>query len=503
MPLEAVITDAWDNIDNKSASIEVAGSRTIDADRTRLLRALENLYRDAIDHVGPEVTVTVGRRTTGSTLPMRAGVPTDAVDKIFGTAARRARRNIGLSIANGHQGGPTIGATSNDLPDGAMFVFAACSPRTAGLERPLYDVAHNIAKKEVHMVDGEDALSILGRHFSRRTADGTRDNDRHAHLGRAKRGDRPSTATDRPERPADPSAVRRARGVVRGGPPRVPVAATDDPYEILVSEVMSQQTQLGRVVEAWEAFLDRWPTAAATGRGRPVVRGGLLDQSLAGIQQPREVSPRGRTVKWSRTTTASSPGRRTASGVDGRRPLHRQRGRLLRVQQRRRGGRHQRQAGAAPRLRGPRRRRGVRSRRLGTHARRQSRVWNNAIMELGGVACEKTPDCDGAQCPWREWCSAYETGDFTAPDVPTQPEFEGSRRQMRGRVISALKEYDDLRLDELGPRVRVDYAPEGESAGSGSAACWTTLRTTAWSMSRSATARRSRVSSADREWHAT
>jgi A/G-specific adenine glycosylase len=33
---------------------------------------------------------------------------------------------------------------------------------------------------------------------------------------------------------------------------------------------------------------------------------------------------------------------------------------------------------------------------------------------------------------------------------------------MRGRVISALKEYDDLRLDKLGPRVRVDYAPEGE-----------------------------------------
>jgi len=91
----------------------------------------------------------------------------------------------------------------------------------------------------------------------------------------------------------------------------------------------------------------------------------------------------------------------------------------------------------------------------------RSRVWNNAIMELGGVACEKTPDCDGAQCPWREWCSAYQSGDFTAPDVPTQPEFEGSRRQFRGRVVSALNEYDELALDELGPRVRVDYAPEG------------------------------------------
>jgi A/G-specific adenine glycosylase len=96
----------------------------------------------------------------------------------------------------------------------------------------------------------------------------------------------------------------------------------------------------------------------------------------------------------------------------------------------------------------------------------ESRVWNNAIMELGGVACEKTPACDGAACPWREWCGAYETGDFTAPDVPTQPEFEGSRRQFRGRIVSVLKEYDELSVDDLGPRVRVDYAPDGEGEGS-------------------------------------
>jgi len=90
----------------------------------------------------------------------------------------------------------------------------------------------------------------------------------------------------------------------------------------------------------------------------------------------------------------------------------------------------------------------------------RSRVWNNAIMELGGVACEKTPACETAGCPWREWCAAYETGDFTAPDVPTQPSFDGSRRQFRGRVIRTLGEYDELPLDELGPRVRVDYGGE-------------------------------------------
>jgi A/G-specific adenine glycosylase len=82
-------------------------------------------------------------------------------------------------------------------------------------------------------------------------------------------------------------------------------------------------------------------------------------------------------------------------------------------------------------------------------------------MELGGVACRKTPRCDEEGCPWRQWCRAYETGDFTAPDVPEQPDFEGSRRQFRGRVVEALGEYDELALDDLGPRVRVDYAPHG------------------------------------------
>jgi A/G-specific DNA glycosylase len=91
-----------------------------------------------------------------------------------------------------------------------------------------------------------------------------------------------------------------------------------------------------------------------------------------------------------------------------------------------------------------------------------SRVWNNAIMELGGVACQKTPRCDKEGCPWREWCHAYGTGDFRAPDVPTQPEFEGSRRQMRGRVVSVLREYGKSPIDDLGRRVRVDYAPGGE-----------------------------------------
>jgi A/G-specific adenine glycosylase len=43
----------------------------------------------------------------------------------------------------------------------------------------------------------------------------------------------------------------------------LPWRETRDPYAILVSEVMLQQTQVERVIPRWTAWLERWPTAAA------------------------------------------------------------------------------------------------------------------------------------------------------------------------------------------------------------------------------------------------
>lgn len=45
--------------------------------------------------------------------------------------------------------------------------------------------------------------------------------------------------------------------------------STRDPYAVLVSEVMAQQTQVGRVVEAWRRFLDRFPTVVALADSSP------------------------------------------------------------------------------------------------------------------------------------------------------------------------------------------------------------------------------------------
>jgi A/G-specific adenine glycosylase len=241
-----------------------------------------------------------------------------------------------------------------------------------------------------------------------------------------------------------------------------PWRKTSDPYEILISEVMSQQTQLGRVVDAWEAFLERWPTVEALAEAdRSEVVGFWTDHSLG-------YNNRARYLHEAASQVVEEHGGSFPRDPDGL-------SELMGV------GPYTANAVASFAFNNG-------DAVVDTNVKRvlyrafdvaddddefeevasallpedNSRVWNNAIMELGGVACEKTPSCDAADCPWRRWCHAYETGDFTAPDVPEQPEFEGSRRQFRGRVVGALGEHGPLDLDALGPRVRVDYVPDGE-----------------------------------------
>jgi A/G-specific adenine glycosylase len=241
-----------------------------------------------------------------------------------------------------------------------------------------------------------------------------------------------------------------------------PWRETTDPYRILVSEVMSQQTQLERIKEPYREFLDRYPDVEALAAAdRADVVGLWTEHSLGynnrarylheaatqvleefdgefptapgGLQELMGVGP------YTANAVASFAFNNGDAVVDTNveRVLYRafdvpdDDAAFERV---------------AEELLPP----------------GESRRWNNAIMELGGVACGSTPRCDSADCPWRGWCDAYATGDFTAPDVPTQPPFEGSRRQMRGRVVGALREHGTLSLDELGPRVRVDYSPDGE-----------------------------------------
>ncbi len=233
----------------------------------------------------------------------------------------------------------------------------------------------------------------------------------------------------------------------------------DDPWQLLVLEVMSQQTQLDRVTDAWSAFVERWPTPeslVSVSTGEVIAfwsehrlgynrRAAYLHEAATEIVESfdGEVPSDPQTL-----TQLSGVGPYTANAV----------------------------ASFAFDTGGP---------VIDTNVKRvlyrafdvpdddsayelaldvlapsaSIGRWNGAIMELGGIACEKQPRCDGASCPLREWCHAYQVGDFTAPDVPTQPTFDGSRRQYRGRVLRALRDADTQSIAELGPRVKVDFDP--------------------------------------------
>ncbi|HWL59692.1 MAG TPA: A/G-specific adenine glycosylase [Microbacteriaceae bacterium] len=68
-----------------------------------------------------------------------------------------------------------------------------------------------------------------------------------------------------------------------------------------------------------------------------------------------------------------------------------------------------------------------------------ARTFNAAAMELGALVCTaRTPDCDA--CPVAALCGWRAAG-YPAAEAPTrpQPRFEGSDRQMRGRVMAALR----------------------------------------------------------------
>jgi len=124
--LEDIAHEAWTNIDNREATLHVEDTYIIEADRNRLLRVFENLFRNAIDHVGDDVTVTVGLLEDGFYVQDDGhGIPEGERDDIFeyGHTTSDDGTGLGLSIvktiAEAH--GWTI-AIDHDAPGGARFV---------------------------------------------------------------------------------------------------------------------------------------------------------------------------------------------------------------------------------------------------------------------------------------------------------------------------------------------------------------------------------------------
>ncbi|GAB3023610.1 sensor histidine kinase [Natronobiforma cellulositropha] len=126
----AVANAAWQNVDSAGATISVDSSGVIEADGDRLQRLLENLFRNAVDHVGPDVAIRTGVTDSGFYVEDDGpGIPADVRDRIFehGYTGDAGGTGLGLSIvdqlARAHDW--EVSVTDGDT-GGARFVVTGC-----------------------------------------------------------------------------------------------------------------------------------------------------------------------------------------------------------------------------------------------------------------------------------------------------------------------------------------------------------------------------------------
>ena len=72
-----------------------------------------------------------------------------------------------------------------------------------------------------------------------------------------------------------------------------------------------------------------------------------------------------------------------------------------------------------------------------------ARLANAAVMELGALVCTaRAPRCEA--CPVAQLCRWRQAGypPYAGPRAARQPRFEGSDRQVRGRILRELRGSD-------------------------------------------------------------
>jgi PAS domain S-box-containing protein len=97
----ATVADCWRHVETAEATLEVETERSIEADPSRFQRLLENLVRNAVEHGGPDVAVTVGDLEDGIYVEDDGpGIPTEKRETVFetGYSERRGGTGFGLGI---------------------------------------------------------------------------------------------------------------------------------------------------------------------------------------------------------------------------------------------------------------------------------------------------------------------------------------------------------------------------------------------------------------------
>jgi A/G-specific adenine glycosylase len=249
----------------------------------------------------------------------------------------------------------------------------------------------------------------------------------------------------------------------------LPWRQTRDPYRILVSEVMLQQTQVDRVMPYYERWLELFPTAEALadaptadvikvwsglGYNRRAVY--LQKTARAVVDEHGGVFPRTREEllklpgvgPYTAGAIAAFAFEQDVAFMDTniRRVVHRLAfGSDIPARQ----ATEQQVLEAAEKL----------------VPEGFGWIWNQALIEFGALQCtQRRPAC--VICPLQQNCAAFPAIQTDIAEMPVgvrlknEAAFHGSNRQFRGRVVEELRQTSSATLAELGPKVKTDFADQ-------------------------------------------
>jgi A/G-specific adenine glycosylase len=225
----------------------------------------------------------------------------------------------------------------------------------------------------------------------------------------------------------------------------LPWRHTRDPWAVLVSELMLQQTQVPRVVPKWSAFLDRFPDAASCAAAAP----GEVVTAWAGLGYNR----RALNLHRCATEVVARHGGTLPDDLDALLALpgigpYTARAVLVFAYERDLGlvdtnaGRFLARAGAGRAL-APKEAQPLADSLVPPG---QAWAWGQAVFDLGALVClKRAPRC--GDCPIVASCAWARAG-WPEPDPVTgsagistpQSTFAGSDRQGRGRLVDALRD---------------------------------------------------------------
>lgn len=101
IPFGELVEDCWAGVETAEATLEVDDGFTIRGDRGRLRQVFENLFRNAVEHGGDDVTVRVGRAGEGCVYVEDdgPGIPVNERDEVFGAGHTTETEGTGFGLA--------------------------------------------------------------------------------------------------------------------------------------------------------------------------------------------------------------------------------------------------------------------------------------------------------------------------------------------------------------------------------------------------------------------